>query len=70
MEMCIRDRLETLKAAGPIPCPPMVVGVGIGGTFDKAAYLAKKALIRPIEMCIRDSTWTSIFISLQISIRV
>ena len=34
--------LETVEAAGPNPCPPMVVGVGIGGTFDKAALLAKK----------------------------
>ena len=41
--------LETVEAAGPNPCPPMVVGVGIGGTFDKAALLAKKALIRPID---------------------
>ena len=40
--------LETVKLAGPNPCPPIVIGVGIGGTFDKAAYLAKKALIRPI----------------------
>lgn len=40
--------LETVKIAGPNPCPPMVIGVGIGGTFDKAAYLAKKALLRPI----------------------
>ena len=40
--------LETVKAAGPNPCPPMVVGVGIGGTFDKAALLAKKALLRPV----------------------
>ena len=40
--------IDTVKAAGPNPCPPMVVGVGIGGTFDKAAYLAKKALLRPI----------------------
>ena len=40
--------IETVKLAGPNPCPPMVVGVGIGGTFDKAAYLAKKALLRPI----------------------
>lgn len=40
--------IETVKLAGPNPCPPMVVGVGIGGTFDKAAFLAKKALIRPI----------------------
>jgi len=42
--------IETVKAAGPNPCPPMVVGVGIGGTFDKAAYLAKKALIRRIDI--------------------
>ncbi len=41
--------LETVENAGPNPCPPMVVGVGIGGTFDKAALLAKKALIRPID---------------------
>ncbi|MBE6071614.1 MAG: fumarate hydratase [Clostridium butyricum] len=42
--------LDTIRAAGPNPCPPMVVGVGIGGTFDKAAYLAKKALVRPIDI--------------------
>ena len=41
--------LETVETAGPNPCPPMVVGVGIGGTFDKAALLAKKALMRPVE---------------------
>ena len=38
--------LETVEQAGPNPCPPIVVGVGIGGTFDKAALLAKKALMR------------------------
>lgn len=42
--------IETVRLAGPNPCPPMVVGVGIGGTFDKAAYLAKKALLRPINI--------------------
>ena len=41
--------LDTVFAAGPNPCPPMVVGVGIGGTFDKAAQLAKKATFRSIE---------------------
>ena len=41
--------LETVETAGPNPCPPMVVGVGIGGTFDKAALLAKKALMRPVD---------------------
>lgn len=40
--------LETVEAAGPNPCPPIVVGVGIGGTFDKAALLAKKALLRDL----------------------
>ena len=42
--------LDTVEAAGPNPCPPMVVGVGIGGTFEKAAYLAKKALMRPLNV--------------------
>ncbi len=40
--------IETVENAGPNPCPPMVIGVGIGGTFDKAALLAKKALLRPL----------------------
>lgn len=40
--------IETVEAAGPNPCPPVVVGVGIGGTFDRAALLAKKALIRDL----------------------
>jgi fumarate hydratase subunit alpha len=40
--------LDTVRNAGPNACPPMVVGVGIGGTFEKAAYLAKKSLFRPI----------------------
>ena len=39
---------KVVEDAGPNPCPPIVVGVGIGGTFDKAAYLAKKALLRPV----------------------
>lgn len=38
--------LKTVEEAGPNPCPPMVVGVGIGGTFEKAALLSKKALLR------------------------
>jgi len=40
--------LETVSEAGPNPCPPIIVGVGIGGTFEKVAYLAKKSLMRPI----------------------
>ena len=41
--------IQTVENAGPNPCPPIVVGVGIGGTFDKAALLAKKALMRPVD---------------------
>ena len=40
--------LDAVKYAGPNPCPPIVVGIGIGGTFEKAAQLAKKATLRPI----------------------
>ena len=42
--------LRVVEEAGPNPCPPIVVGVGIGGTFDKAALLAKKALLRPVDV--------------------
>ena len=42
--------LSTIEAAGPNPCPPIVVGVGIGGSFDKVALAAKKALIRPLDV--------------------
>ncbi|MGM9638249.1 MAG: fumarate hydratase [Butyricicoccaceae bacterium] len=42
--------LKVVEEAGPNPCPPIVVGVGIGGTFDKAAYLAKKALMRSTDV--------------------
>ena len=41
--------LQVVEDAGPNPCPPIVVGVGIGGTFDKAALLAKQALLRPLD---------------------
>ena len=41
--------VKVVEDAGPNPCPPVVVGVGIGGTFDKAAYLSKKALLRPVD---------------------
>ena len=41
--------VKVVEEAGANPCPPIVVGVGIGGTFDKAAYLAKKALMRPLD---------------------
>ena len=40
--------VKVVEEAGPNPCPPVVVGVGVGGTFDKAALMAKKALMRPV----------------------
>ncbi|MDX1775126.1 MAG: fumarate hydratase [Desulfobulbales bacterium] len=40
--------VQKVKAAGSNPCPPVVVGVGLGGTFEKAALLAKKSLMRPL----------------------
>lgn len=45
----VRDAVLTaVRDAGPNACPPMVVGVGVGGTFEKCALLAKRALIRPV----------------------
>lgn len=41
--------LETVNNAGPNACPPFVIGVGIGGTFDSCAVLSKKALLRPVD---------------------
>ncbi|WP_059104830.1 fumarate hydratase [Shouchella shacheensis] len=40
--------LETVRVAGPNACPPMIVGVGIGGSFEKSAYIAKKSLFRQV----------------------
>lgn len=45
---------EMVDKAGPNPCPPVIIGVGIGGTMEKAAILAKKALLRPIDRCNKD----------------
>jgi len=42
--------LETVKEAGPNPCPPIIIGVGIGGSFEKAALISKKALTRSIKI--------------------
>ncbi len=41
--------LKTIKDAGGKPCPPLIVGIGIGGNFEHVAYLAKKAIFRPID---------------------
>lgn len=42
--------VDTVKLAGSNPCPPIVLGIGVGGSFDKVAYLAKKALLRPLDV--------------------
>ncbi len=48
IEGVIKFVVQRVKEAGPNPCPPIIVGVGIGGTFEKAAIIAKKALLRPL----------------------
>jgi len=40
--------VETVKKAGPNPCPPTIIGVGIGGTINKAMVIAKKAIVRKV----------------------
>lgn len=52
--------IETVERAGGNPCPPIIVGVGIGGTIEKAAYLSKKALLRNIGEHNRDHRYASI----------
>ncbi len=47
-EGVVRHVIDMVVAAGSNPCPPMIVGVGLGGSFEKAALLAKKALLRPV----------------------
>ena len=52
--------IKVVEEAGPNPCPPIVVGVGVGGTFDKAALLAKKALLRPVDSHNEDKFWADL----------
>ncbi len=52
--------LKVVEDAGPNPCPPIVVGVGVGGTFDKAAFLAKKALVRASDERNPDPFWADL----------
>lgn len=52
--------LETVKNAGPNPCPPIIVGVGVGGTMEKAALLAKTALLRPVGSHNPQSSWDTV----------
>ena len=52
--------LDTVRAAGPNPCPPIVVGVGIGGTVEREAQLAKKATFRPIDTANPDPRYAAL----------
>ena len=52
--------LETIELAGAVPCPPVIIGVGIGGSFDRAALLAKKALLRPLDAVNEDPRYAEI----------
>ena len=52
--------LKVVEEAGPNPCPPIVVGVGVGGTFDKAALMAKQALIRPVDSRHPEAFWANL----------
>ncbi len=52
--------IDTVKQAGPNPCPPIIVGVGIGGTFEKAAYLSKKSLTRDVGVHNSDNRYANL----------
>ncbi|MEF9984433.1 MAG: fumarate hydratase [Oscillospiraceae bacterium] len=52
--------LETVKKAGPNPCPPIIVGVGVGGTMEKAAIMSKKALLRQVGEHNADSNYAQL----------
>ena len=56
--------LKVVEDAGPNPCPPIVVGVGVGGTFDKAAFMAKKALMRSVDERNEDPFWAELEIEM------
>ena len=51
--------VDTVAAAGGNPCPPIIVGVGVGGTFEQAPLLAKRALLRSIDSANSDPVWAS-----------
>lgn len=52
--------LDAVEKAGANPCPPIIVGVGIGGSFDKVAYLAKHALLRPLDEPNKDEYYAAL----------
>lgn len=52
--------IDKVKRSGGNPCPPIVVGVGLGGTFEKCAFLAKKSLLRPLGQHNKDPKWAEV----------
>ncbi len=52
--------IDTVAQAGPNPCPPIIVGVGVGGTMEKAALLAKESLLRPVGSGHHDPFWKKV----------
>jgi fumarate hydratase subunit alpha len=52
--------IDTVRKAGPNPCPPVIVGVGLGGTMEKAALMAKEALLRPVGSGHPDPFWRQV----------
>lgn len=59
-EELMKEVIEHVRLFGPNACPPLIVGIGIGGTLEKAAYLAKKAILRPLKQKNKDSFWGEI----------
>ncbi|MDY6915588.1 MAG: fumarate hydratase [Candidatus Cloacimonadota bacterium] len=58
---CVKNFvLKTIKEAGGNPCPPIIVGIGIGGSFDKAALLSKKALLLPLQKNNKDPKFAAL----------
>jgi len=56
--------VERVKRSGGSPCPPTIVGVGIGGNFEQCAYLSKKALLRPLNTSNIDPRWNAVEVEL------
>ena len=59
-EGVLRFIVDTVKKAGPNPCPPVIVGVGIGGTMEQAALMAKKMTARPLDTWNKDSRYRAL----------
>ena len=56
--------VERVKRSGGNPCPPTIVGVGIGGNFEQCAYLSKKALLRPLNTSNTEPIWNAVEVEL------